>query len=103
MHIRYASETLENPTSNHYIQCMMIELTMTRREVALEALRYVWKKNPRKARATYLRYMRGCSYKEIAEELNVSQERARQLSDLPLRQMRDHLNRKYGKGIEVVA
>lgn len=87
---------------DHYIQCM-IELTMTRREVALEALRYVWKKNPRQARAAYLRYMRGCSYKEIAEELNISQGRARQLSDLPLRHIRNHLNRKYGKGIEVVA
>ena len=87
---------------DHYIQCM-IELTMTRREVALEALRYVWNKNPRQARAAYLRYMRGCSYNEIAEELNISQGRARQLSDLPLSHIRKHLNRKYGKGIEVVA
>jgi len=81
----------------------MIDADIERRALALEALRYVWAKNPKKARATYLRYMRGCLYTEIAQELQISLERARQLANSGLYEMRKHLNRKFGKGVALAA
>lgn len=98
----YAISSIENRGSDHYIQCMR-EINMTTRTIALDALRYMWKKDPRAARAAYLRFMRGCKYKEIAQELQISVERARQLSFSGLSKMSKYLNRKYGKSIALAA
>lgn len=71
--------------------------------ITLDALRFIWKQNPRKAQAAYLRYMRGCKYNEIAQELQISQARARQLANSGLNKMRKFLNQKYGKSIALGA
>lgn len=78
-------------------------MMMTHRTIAMDALRYIWEQNPRQARAAYLRYMRGCKYNEIAQELQISQSRARQLADWGLHKMSKYLNRKYGKSIALPA
>jgi DNA-directed RNA polymerase specialized sigma24 family protein len=76
---------------------------MTHRYIALDALQHLWNKDQRTARAAYLRYMRGCKYQEIAQELSCSTERARQLSMSGLTKMSKYLNRKYGKSIALAA
>lgn len=81
----------------------MIDADIERRTLALEALRYVWAQNPKKARATYLRFMRGCLYAEIAQELQISLGRARQLAESGRHIMGKHLNRKFGKGVALAA
>lgn len=78
-------------------------MMMTPHTIALDALRYMWKNNPRQARAVYLRHMRGCKYEEIAQELQISISRARQLSEWGLYKMSKYLNRKYGKSIALPA
>ena len=74
-------------------------MMMTHRTIALDALQYIWKQDPRQARVVYLRHMRGCKYDEIAQELQISQSRARQLAGWGLIKMSKYLNRKYGKSI----
>lgn len=78
-------------------------MILDNRELMFDALRYMWSKNPNAARAVYLRYMRDCKYHEIAQELQLSTERARQLSISGLNKMRKYLNRKYGKSIALDA
>lgn len=78
-------------------------MMMTPRTIALDALQYMWKKNPRQARAAYLRHMRGCKYAEIAQELQISISRARQLADWGIYKMGKYINRKYGKSIALPA
>ena len=98
----YLFSDVEIRGSHHYIH-YMIDTALTHHILAHDALQYVWKKNPKEARATYLRYMRGCLYNEIAQELQVSLGRARQLANSGLSKMRKHLNRKYGKSIDLAA
>ena len=101
-HSWYSFAPLVNRGCHTHIYCM-IEIDIERRTLAIDALRYIWAKNPREARATYLRFMRDCSYTEIAQELQISLGRARQLAESGRYKMGKHLNRKFGKGVALAA
>lgn len=78
-------------------------MIVNNRDIALDGLRYLWLRDKRKARAAYLRYMRDCTYSEIAQELHCSVERSRQLAISGIAQMGKYLNRTYGKSIALGA
>jgi DNA-directed RNA polymerase specialized sigma24 family protein len=80
---------------------MMID--MTTRTIALDALQYLGKRDQRKARAVYLRYMKDCKYHEIAQELHCSISRARQLSESGKVKISKYLSLKYGQSLELDA
>lgn len=75
-------------------------LILNDRQLALDSLDFLYRRVKRKngqklARAVYLRYFCDMKYREIAEELNVSVERARQLSRRGLWEINKYINRKY--------
>jgi DNA-directed RNA polymerase specialized sigma24 family protein len=74
----------------------MREMILTPRTIALDALRYLWLQDQRTARATYLRYMRDCTYAEIAQELSISLARARQLAQSGNSKLRKYIEKNYG-------
>lgn len=74
----------------------MREMILTPRTIALDALRYLWLRDKRTARAVYLRYMRDCTYSEIAQELNISVERARQIAISGNGKLQKYLKNNYG-------
>ena len=85
-------------------------MILNNRELMLDGLAFLWaggkpdrNRRPdvaqRMARAVYLRYFRNCTYIEIAQELQLTQERVRQMIGRGLVEMGKYFNRKYGKSI----
>ncbi len=85
-------------------------MILDNRELMLDGLAFLWAggrpaqgRRPdvaqRMARAVYLRYFRNCTYIEIAQELQITPERVRQMIGRGLAEMGKYFNRKYGKSI----
>ena len=102
-HSRYSYWSIEIRRSDHYIQYMR-KMILDDHDMAMQSLAWLYTKKPigqQKlggaiyARAVYLRYFKDLKLHEIAQELNLSKERTRQLVEHGLYLIQKYLKREY--------
>lgn len=96
----YSFSDVEIKGLQHYIQYMIT----SNKQLVLEALEVIWTtktrnyhtfNGPQYARAVYLRYFNGLKLHEIAAELNISTERARQCVERGKTLIKQRLRKRY--------